>query len=244
MSSLLALLHGWGSSPAVWNPMLAAITAPIDALALDLPGHGAGGDLPADLDAWADRVLDDLPPRSVLCGWSLGALLALRMAQRAPGRIERLILISATPCFVKREEWPAALDADDVSRFQQSFAEQPESLHKRFRALQALGDGRRREVLEALERTRASAHHASPAGMAAGLEILRRCDLRATLAEIAQPVRLLHGAGDALMPVGAAVALADALPDARLSVFEDCGHAPHLSRPIDCAALVEAFLDD
>ena len=35
--------------------------------------------------------------------------------------------------------------------------------------------------------------------------------------------------------------LADALPDGRLSVFKDCGHAPQLSRPADCAALIAAF---
>jgi pimeloyl-[acyl-carrier protein] methyl ester esterase len=56
-------------------------------------------------------------------------------------------------------------------------------------------------------------------------------------------VRLLHGAGDALMPLAAAQWLADALPDGRLSIFDDCGHAPFLSRPRDCAVLIESFAD-
>ena len=55
----------------------------------------------------------------------------------------------------------------------------------------------------------------------------------------------LPGHGSAL-PAGDSLAawadaLVDQLPDGRLSVFKDCGHAPLLSRPADCAALIAAF---
>ena len=69
-------------------------------------------------------------------------------------------------------------------------------------------------------------------------------DLRSAVPQIRQPVRLLHGAGDTLMPVAAAEWLADTLPDGRLSIFADAGHAPFLSRPQDCASLIEGFARD
>jgi pimeloyl-[acyl-carrier protein] methyl ester esterase len=45
------------------------------------------------------------------------------------------------------------------------------------------------------------------------------------------------------MPLAAARSLADALPHARLNILENCGHAPLLSRPADCAALIREQLD-
>lgn len=77
---------------------------------------------------------------------------------------------------------------------------------------------------------------------AAGLQLLDDTDLRAALPSLDLPVRLLHGAEDALIPAGAAIAMNDALPQCRLTLLDDCGHAPLLSRPDDCAALMEGFL--
>ena len=76
----------------------------------------------------------------------------------------------------------------------------------------------------------------------AGLQLLDDTDLRAALPSLDLPIRLLHGADDALIPASAAVAMSDALPQGRLTLLDDCGHAPHLSRPDDCAALMEGFL--
>ena len=47
-----------------------------------------------------------------------------------------------------------------------------------------------------------------------------------------------------LMPLAAAEWLADQLPGGRLSVFGQSGHAPFLSRPADCAGLIEGFADE
>nr|WP_298602731.1 alpha/beta hydrolase [uncultured Zoogloea sp.] len=84
-------------------------------------------------------------------------------------------------------------------------------------------------------------HHAA---LASGLKLLADTDLRASIGNIRQPVRLIHGAEDRLMPAAAAEWLADALPDGRLSVFADCGHAPQLSRPTDCATLIATFASE
>ena len=81
-------------------------------------------------------------------------------------------------------------------------------------------------------------------GLARGLRLLATCDQRAIAADIRQPVTLIHGAGDALMPLGAAQWLATRLPAARLELMGDCGHAPFLSRPGECAEHLRAACDD
>ena len=234
----IVLLHGWGLSSKVWVPLQAQLPA---ATALDLPGHGSA--LPAgdSLAAWAEALVAQLPDGAVLVGWSLGAHLALHIAAQHPHKAARLVLIAATPRFVQAPDWPAALPAATLADFRRDFDTTPDATQRRFTALQAMGDGRRREVTAALNAALTPTDAAHHPALATGLRLLADTDLRPRLADVRQPVRLLHGAEDRLMPVAAAEWLADALPDARLSVFKDCGHAPQLSRPADCATLIRAF---
>ncbi|HEY9066852.1 MAG TPA: alpha/beta fold hydrolase, partial [Burkholderiaceae bacterium] len=67
-------------------------------LALDLPGHGRSDGPPlANVEALADWVLAVLDAvavqRAALVGHSMGSLIALEAAGRAPDRIERLVML-------------------------------------------------------------------------------------------------------------------------------------------------------
>lgn len=249
MSALpLVLLHGWGLDPRVWSELRAALPADVRTFAPALPGHGDA--LPtrsAELATWSDALLPALPERAVLCGWSLGSLIALDLARHHPERVARLILIGSTPCFVTRggdAPWPHGLDAATVAAFNASFATDPAGTQKKFIALQSLGDAHRRTVATSLAAALADTGPERAPGLSCGLELLANTDLRTFVPEVRQPTLLIHGAGDALMPFAAAEWLARQLPAARLTAFDDCGHAPFLSRPQECAALIAASLDD
>lgn len=244
MTSPIILLHGWGLSSAVWAPLQAALDPGLSVGALDLPGHGSAAPAGSQLQDWSDAVLAQLPARCILVGWSLGAQLALHIAHRHPARVDRLVLISATPRFVQADGWPAAMPATTLADFRRSFDADPAGTQRRFIALQGLGDSRRRTVLSALGSATTPADEAHRAALADGLGLLESTDLRRLVPEIRQPVRLLHGGGDTLMPGAAAEWLADSLPDGCLSTFSDSGHAPFLSRPRDCASLIEGFARD
>ncbi|MCB1916222.1 MAG: alpha/beta fold hydrolase [Rhodocyclaceae bacterium] len=238
----LVMLHGWASSPAVWHAMRSSMGgSPAQAPAL--PGNPGGADgLAPRLDDWSAAVLAGLPPRFDLCGWSLGGLLAIGIALAAPERVRRIALIGTSPCFCARADWPHALDGAVVAGFRADFADRPARVLSRFHALQCLGDARRRTVADGL--AQAAAPAAGSGGLAAGLQVLDETDIRPRLAELRQPVRVLHGADDALIPAAAAAALCDGLANARLTMLEDCGHAPQLSRPQDCAGLLDGFLGE
>lgn len=250
MSLPLVLLHGWGLTPDIWQPLVASLGQGQTVLTPALPGHAQAAAAGSDLDAWAQAVLPQLPEACTLCGWSLGGLLAMYLASHHPQRVARLILVGSTPRFVacagdaQTEAWPHGLDEAVARGFVERFGRDAASTMQRFIALQALGDHQRRAVTTALSSCLHTTGDGQASALAEGLQILTTTDLRHDVACIGQPTLLLHGDGDALMPVGAAQWLTEHLPRAQLLRFDGCGHAPFLSRIADCAAAIGRFAGD
>ena len=89
-------------------------------LALDLPGHGrSAGPAPGSVQAAADWVLAvlsaagvDQPAQATLVGHSMGSLIALEAAARAPTRVGRLVMVgTAYPMKVSQALLDTARDA-------------------------------------------------------------------------------------------------------------------------------------
>jgi pimeloyl-ACP methyl ester carboxylesterase len=73
---------------------------------------------------------------------------------------------------------------------------------------------------------------------------LLETDLLPRLGEIGTPTLIAHGAHDVGRPLSHAEALRDGIPDARLVVFEDCGHSPMLENPEAFDRALQGFLDE
>lgn len=230
----LALLHGWGFDRRAWDAVARSLAKRFRIHAIDLPGHGGSRDEPADdLDDYARAVLEILPPRAAVAGWSLGGLVALRAALLAPARIRALGLVAATPRFTNGDGWTRGLPADALSTLSARWSRDPDDAWREFRHLVAAGSPSPRDLLRAWPATPAGAR-----AMARGLDILAKSDLRASLAALAMPVVVIHGERDALVPVGAARFLAEALAHARLATMADAGHALlHTHADAVCSAL-------
>lgn len=204
-------------------PAMPAGKAPLDAL------PGASSTNPADFIATVEAIAAALPAGCTLCGWSLGALLALQAVKLAPQRVARLILCGATPSFVERDGWPHAQPPALLARFDEALTDDAAATLKRFIALFNQGDHQARVITRTLTRALAADGLADGETLARGLDWLRRVDLRASVKTIAQPTLIIHGEADPLMPLAAAHWLADALPQARREVFAGAAHAPFIS---------------
>ncbi|WP_436772467.1 alpha/beta fold hydrolase [Yinghuangia sp. YIM S09857] len=103
----LVLLHGGGTTAAVWYANAADLARAHRVHAIDRigePGRSRRGPRPPrgadDLYTWLDGVLDGLGiARAAICGHSYGAWLALRYALHAPRRVTGLVLLDPTQCF-------------------------------------------------------------------------------------------------------------------------------------------------
>jgi pimeloyl-ACP methyl ester carboxylesterase len=97
----IAFVHGALHDHSIWT-LLARWFAHhgFGVLAVDLPGHGQSeGPPPASVEAAADWLLAVMDAAGVrqatLAGHSMGSLIALEAAARAPERITRLVMIGA-----------------------------------------------------------------------------------------------------------------------------------------------------
>jgi len=212
------LLAGWGFDSRVWRPV-----------AERLAGEFRIG-----------YELDAAPPGAVVCGWSLGAMRALKFANEKPAVAARLILVAATPRFVQAPGWTCAQPPELLESFAAAVATDPLAALKRFAALMNQGDDCARDItrrMHELLRERIP----DSATLAAGLAELRDTDLGKSVAATRHPTLLIHGERDPLMPLAAAEWLAAHMPDARLEVFAGAAHAPFISQPDRFAQLVREF---
>jgi pimeloyl-[acyl-carrier protein] methyl ester esterase len=229
----IVLLHGWGLTPGVWAPLQAEFDQELVTPHL-LADEGT-------LDDWAARTINDIPQGAVLVGWSLGAMLAMAIAARAPQRISRLVLLAATPSFIKRNDWQYALDAETTTAFRENFRKDPARTLERFTSLQALGDSARSIVSNALRANLANPQlHAS--ALAHGLRLLEQSDLRNALPPVSMRCLLVHGEQDALMPISAAHWLAHRWSGSETFMLPATGHAAFLSQPQAVAARIKQFI--
>jgi pimeloyl-[acyl-carrier protein] methyl ester esterase len=244
----LVLVHGWGMSSAVWDALPADLALELTHHRIELPGHGHspfgppcdGG--PAALIAWADACLDAAPPRSVWLGWSLGGLVALAAALRAPKRVRGLILMTATPRFVRAADWRPAMDEEILAQFHDGLLADPAGTLARFLALQVRGSDHARETLRLLRQDLAERPEPNPAALALGLDLLRDEDLRGPLPDLRPPSLWLFGSHDALVPAEVAERIDLLLPQARTHVIPGAAHAPFLSHPAETADAIRTFL--
>ncbi|GLI08559.1 hypothetical protein YDYSG_45910 [Paenibacillus tyrfis] len=169
----------------------------------------------------------------LIAGWSLGGLLALRLAAR--GFADGLVLFGATARFVRSKEqshlgWPDAV----LRQMSAAIAKDRLAVETRFR-LRLLSDEEKKSVYSPQLPLAGSW---TTAALLAGIQLLRMENHISALPEIACPTLLVHGKEDEVCPYGAAEELYERLPRAEILPVDGGGHIPFLGRE---AAMAEAI---
>ena len=250
--SPLLFIHGWGMHSGMWGGVLEKLSDQFAVSAVDLPGHGysnrnedCGFSIEAEtLDTIVDKLSIQFAGPLTVCGWSLGGQVALRWAMRCPEQVNRLVLVSSTPCFVQREGWLSAMSAHTLSEFSAALEQDYAATLRRFLALQLRGGDNERENLAALRQSLMSRGMSNPVSLRAGLEMLRDTDLRAALPGICKKTLVIAGDRDTLTPLPASQYMVEQMPDARLATIAGAAHTPFLSHPEEFVKQVAGFLHE
>lgn len=144
----LLAIHGITANQLAWQ-LVADALPETRVIAPDLRGRGRSGGLPRPytLNDHADdlvRLLDALGvERATVAGHSMGAFVAVRLAERHPDRADRLVLIDgglplAWPAGIPREQVAEAVLGPALARLRRTFAS-PEEYEAFWRQHPAIG---------------------------------------------------------------------------------------------------------
>ncbi len=229
----LVLLHGWGLHSLVWDAVMPALLEQFQVTVIDLPGLGRspvpGGDY--TLDYLVEHVLAVAPEKAVWIGWSLGGMVAMRIAAQFPARVTALVTVASTPQFVADARWPCALKPELLQGFHKLLDEDWEGTLIRFLALQCKDSDSMRDDVRTLKDI--LFFHGLPAQKAlrSGLEILRDARLLDEVPRIQCPTLHMLGENDNLVPVVVAGAISTLQPTAQTAIIRGASHVPFLSAP-------------
>ncbi len=210
MTLPLVLLPGSGCTAALWSRL--TLPGPVHTPVLQEPS----------LDAEVDRLLDLLPGRFALAGLSLGAIVAMALVRRAPGRVSRLCLMSTNPYAPVPAQHEAWAVQREVLRTGSARALQTSLLPV------LLSPGRE----DLVSPTLAMADELGAAAFDAQLRLQdTRVDERPGLAQVRCPTLVVAARADRLCSVERHQEIAGLVPGAELVVLEDCAHLSPFEQP-------------
>lgn len=223
---LVVLGPSLGTTSALWDPQLAALTRHWRVLRYELPGHGGAPvpDGPFGVEDLAAAVVDLLDragaARAAIAGVSLGGAVAMTVALRAPERVASLALLCTSPRFGEPEPWRERAALVRREGVEGVAASAPS---RWFTPDFAAADA---EPYVAMNRT------AAPDGYAACCEALANFDVTDRLGRITAPTLVIAGAQDLPTPPrDHAEILATRVPGSVLSVVDHAGHLANVERP-------------
>lgn len=231
----VVLLHGWGLNSGVWQPLLSLFkeNQNYQFITIDLPGFGINGDLDiapyslANICNHIDRAIDQ---PAIYLGWSLGGLVATKMAQQHPSKVLGLITVASSPYFVEQQtsDWPG-IKENVLDNFHQQLASDTAKTISGFLKIQAMGSPHIRQDLKLI--TSLVMEHQLPNRdtLDRSLNLLSQCDLRDELNNIKVPFLRLYGSNDSLVPKAVIERINLLAKSSSQYTFIQASHAPFIS---------------
>ncbi|KRE57635.1 alpha/beta hydrolase [Paenibacillus sp. Soil750] len=240
-STTIMWLTGWSMSDKVFDPMR-ELLPDFHHISVDYSEAGSPEEMLILIEMVAKNILSSNGiaahssgdgGRLLICGWSLGGLLALQLAAKGYG--DGLVLFAANARFTRtKEEMDLGWSVAAIQQMMIGLRKNPQEVETRFR---------QNLFREAEFRAGAGVGRELPfigkwtiTGLISGLQILRSEEVLTKLPIIACPVLVVHGTEDKICPYSAALELVAGLPQAELLTIPDCGHVPFWDRE---AAIVD-----
>lgn len=236
----VAFVNSLGTDLRLWDDTVAALPDGLDALRYDKRGHGLSS-APAPPYTMADHAADLIGlldaqgiDRAVVCGISVGGMIALQAALDAPERVGGLVLMDTGHKIGTADGWQQRIDtvlADGLGELADNII------------LGWLSEAYRRDKPGAAQAwgnmvARTPAAH----GYAGTCAALRDTDLTARLPDVQQPALVLCGSDDPSTPPAQNRELAELLPRGRYREIAQTKHLPCIEQPGEVARLIASFV--
>jgi len=237
----LVFSNSLGTDYRSWDSLVALLRDRVRIVRYDKRGHGLSQATPApyriddhvsDLAGLLDHLALD---RIVLCGLSVGGLIAQGLAARQPEWLQALILCDTAAKIGTEEMWAARIAAIEQGGIEAI----ADAIMERWLSAEFRG-GRPEETAgwrNMLVRTPA-------AGYLGTCAAIRDADLSAEAARIAMPTLCIVGSEDGATPPDLVRGTADMISGAAFKVIDGAGHLPCIEQPAAMAGLITSFLEE
>jgi pimeloyl-ACP methyl ester carboxylesterase len=249
----LLLLHGLGASSYTWRHVVPALARSNRVIAIDLRGFGRS-DKPfdqrysaADQAAHIVAFIERRRLRGVtIAGHSFGGAVALlttlELNRRAPGLVDRLVLLDA-PAYPQQPTAFVRFLSQPVLPYALLSVMPPELPTAAALSTERNADGPAMKDVSAYAAPyyEAGARHA----LITTARLIRPANWRQIVARypsIRQPTLIVWCDHDHVVPISSGERLAKVLPDARLRVIRGCEHSPQDEKPAELLRLLGDFL--
>ncbi|MGG1658655.1 alpha/beta hydrolase [Brevibacillus sp. NRS-1366] len=227
MEKTMLWLPGWGMTDQCWSAVRSQFPSyrhlVPDYSAVTSPEHFAHA-IQKEIHALEAQSL-------IVVGWSMGGMLALRLAAEHP--VAGLVLIGTTARFVRsRDERQKGWSELLVQRMKQLLPMERERVMTDF--MGRMLTEKEREEGQYLLWEDAGRQGWSLQALDAGLSYLCEEDCRPWLASLSCPTLIIHGTEDVICPMPAGEELAARIPHAAFLQLAGCGHAP----PVFCPDVI------
>lgn len=226
---VLALANSLGSDLHIWDEVADLLSGHFRIVCYDKRGHGLS-EAPAppytinDMSQDVLGLLDVLKiEQAVVCGISVGGLIAQALALSHPDRVLGLVLSDTGARIGSVESWEQRIATVRASGLESLVSPTMERWFSR--QFRQRHDADVRGYSTMLLKT-------SPDGYIGTCCALRDADFHATVAQIKSPTLVLCGAEDIATPPELGRELASLIAGAEFSLIEGAGHLPCIEKPL------------
>ena len=242
MAKDIVLLTGWGATCTVWEPIIPALT---DGCQINcvIPTWCKDSEIEgslSDIDRYIEKLAATISLPANIVAWSMGGLLAIKLAARFPELVENICFISSVPMFVSESNKNAGIDYQWFNQFVNQYQSQPLVTLNKFLTLQVKNDASARTCLRFLKKA-CDFEHYNLIECGYGLKLLQQLDLSEELKKLKCKTSFIHGSSDAVVNLQSAQHAAY-ISNSPLSIIAQAGHAPHISQPDEVARFIKTYL--
>jgi len=235
---VIVFINSLGTDFRIWRDVIVRLAGSYPLLTYDKRGHGLSdvGLAPYSIEDHVDDLIGVLEHlkvnNAVICGLSVGGLIAQGLYVRRPDLVKALILCDTAHKIGTAEMWAARIKAIKES----GLAGIVDGVMERwftpaFRNSDPAFPGYRNMMLrQPVE------------GYVGTCAAIRDADYTAAAGRIAVPTLCVVGDQDGATPPDLVLSLAKLVPGARYEVIKDAGHIPCVEQPEMLTTIIEAFL--
>ncbi len=244
----LIFLHGWSVDGRIWRQQVKYFSKNFVVYSFDLPGHGQSswGEISlTDMARDLIHIFDTLELKKVnIIGSSLGGLLSIKLFELDSSRFRKMILVGSLPKFVQSPDYPFGLEMPYILKLAGMLkSDYPSMVQIFFRSLFTPKERSSRRF-KWIQRFRQLDRVPQKEALLYLLDTLKEEDLRESFKKISIPLQVVNGAEDYICSLQSIDYLKQHKPQARINIFEHCGHFPFLSKPYEFNAVLESFLKE